>query len=700
MNDGSGTPTAIELLILSSSMDESEQITTSLRNGGLAVHSTRCASSEDLESRLLRALFDMVLCCSHDERIDLQRTLDTLNESEQDLPLLVMADTQVDPSGLLQAMREGARDIVERQDWEHLQLVVAREFSNLQQRRELARVKQRLQEAEQRCLGLIESSREPIAFIQDGMHVHVNPAYLDIFGFDNPADIEDLPLLDTIDKEHRKELRAVMKKLETDPERRSASLNTVCRRQDGSLAEATLYLSKASMEGEPCLQVILRDKDQSAQEIEAKFRRLNRLDTDTQLPNRQYFLSQLDHWLDTAMEDTELRALMYLSVDNFPALRSTLGMSRSNDLVREIADLLRSQVDQQDLLARFSDHAFTLLCRAASADDIEILGETLRASVGSARYVNADTDSRPSCSIGIVLLGTRHAEANDLINKAFNASETARQLGGSRTVMVHRHSVSPQSEVHDSRIIEQIDGALSRNRFRLAYQPIISLQGDTRESYAVLIRMLDETDQELLPEFFLRQAAQGGKLVEIDRWVIRRAIASLSEQRREGRKVNFFVTLSDATLGDKNILLWICDCLREFDARGGWLTFQIREKQAREQLAVVGKLVKGLKKIKCQIALDHFGLLPNPEQVLQRLPVDFVKLAPSFVRDIHRNQQKQDELNSLNERVTGLGVKTIATAVENASSLTVLWTIGVGYLQGYFLQEPSETIDYQTQELT
>jgi EAL domain-containing protein (putative c-di-GMP-specific phosphodiesterase class I) len=80
--------------------------------------------------------------------------------------------------------------------------------------------------------------------------------------------------------------------------------------------------------------------------------------------------------------------------------------------------------------------------------------------------------------------------------------------------------------------------------------------------------------------------------------------------------------------------------------------------------------------------------------------VDFVKLAPSFVRDIHKNQQKQDELNALNERVTALGVKTIATAVENASSLTVLWTIGVGYLQGYFLQEPSETIEYGTQELT
>ena len=98
-------------------MDESEQITTSLRNGGLAVHSTRCPTANDLESKLLREEYDMVLCCSHDERIDLQQTLDVVNDQDQDLPLLVMVDGAADPVALLQAMREGARDIVERADW-------------------------------------------------------------------------------------------------------------------------------------------------------------------------------------------------------------------------------------------------------------------------------------------------------------------------------------------------------------------------------------------------------------------------------------------------------------------------------------------------------------------------------------------------------------------------------------------------------
>ena len=134
MNDKTDTPTAIRLLILSSSFDHTEQITTFLRNGGLAVHSTRLEKMDDLEESLQTEECDLVLCCAFDARIDLRQTLDAVNDLERDLPLLIMSDASADPAELLQAMREGARDLVDQDDLEHLQLVVAREFSDLQQR--------------------------------------------------------------------------------------------------------------------------------------------------------------------------------------------------------------------------------------------------------------------------------------------------------------------------------------------------------------------------------------------------------------------------------------------------------------------------------------------------------------------------------------------------------------------------------------
>ncbi len=700
MNDKIDSPTAVRLLILSSSFDHAEQITTFLRNGGLAVHGTRLEAMNDLEESLRTEEYDLVLCCAFDGRIDLRQTLDAVNDLEQDLPLLIMSDASADPTELLQAMREGARDLVDHEDLEHLQLVVAREFGDLQQRRELAALKRRLQESEERALGLIESSREAIAFIQEGIHVRVNPAYLGIFGFEERDDIEDLPLLDVIDKSQHKALRTTLKRLDIDAEKQADTLDTQVKCQDGRTVQATLYFSKASMEGEPCLQIIVRPQQKSTNEMQKELQRLSRLDAETRLPNRQYFQAKMVHWADAAAQDDDISALIYLAIDNVAKLRSSLGMERIDVLVKDVAELLRDEIDRDDdLLARFSASSFTLLCRRPSIDDIEKLAEFLRTKVDATQFPDITPALGPACSIGIALLRGATNDIHDIIDEAYNACETARKQGGNQVYWTKEESEISVIGDEKNETIQRIEDALNHDRFRLVFQPIVSLQGDTRENYAVLVRMLDENDEDQLPETFIEQAERYKKMVDIDRWVIRKAIATLTEFRQDGRKVNLFVSLSESSLQEKDTLLWICDCLREYDARGGWLTFQINEQYARDNLRRMTKLIDGLKKIRCQIAIDHFGLLANPEIVLDSLQVDFVKFAPSFVEEINTNQQKQDDLNTLNSLVGKHSVKSVATAVEDANSLTVLWTVGVGYIQGYFLQEPSETIDYAAQRL-
>jgi len=702
MNDHTDTPTAIRLLILSSSFDHTERITTFLRNGGMAVHVTRLHEMEDVEEKLRTEEYDIVLCCAFDEKIDLQQTLDLFAELEKDLPLLIMSDETADPVQLLQAMRDGARDLVDKEDLEHMQLVVAREFDGLQQRRELAEAKQRLQESEERAMGLIESSREAIAFIQEGIHVRVNPAYLEVFGFESREDLEDLPLLDVIDKGSHKELRATLKKLKrNNGKNQGAVLDAQCQRQDDSKVKAKLHFSKATMDGDPCLQVIVRRDEATSKEMQKKLRRLRQMDADTRLPNRQYFQAKMVHWVEEAAAETEqTSALVYLAIDHIPKLRTSLGMARIDTLVKDVAKLLRGEIDKEhDLLARFTATTFTLLCRRTSTPEVEKLAEAMRAKVDSTHYPDIDPDLGPSCSIGVTVVDSTTDNVQDIIDEAYNASEIARKQGGNRIHWPREEAApaEPGTEVNET--IQQIEDALQQDRFRLAFQPIVSLQGDTRENYAVLVRMLNENDEELLPEHFMELAERHGKMVEIDRWIIRNAISALAEQRKDGHKINLFVTLSEPSLQDKNTLLWICDCLREYDARGGWLTFQINEQYARANMRRVTKLIDGLRKIRCQIAVDHYGLLPNPEMVLENLEIDFIKFAPSFVEALNTNEEKQETLTNLNKLAGNHDIKTVATAVEDANSLTKLWTVGVGYIQGYFVQEPSQTIEYGSQNM-
>ncbi len=142
------------------------------------------------------------------------------------------------------------------------------------------------------------------------------------------------------------------------------------------------------------------------------------------------------------------------------------------------------------------------------------------------------------------------------------------------------------------------------------------------------------------------------------------------------------------------MLLWICDCLREFRAKGAWLVLQFDERDVRRSWKPGLALIDGLKKINCRIAISNFVESETSEGMLRHLGVDIVKLSPEFMRDLATDQAQQDRMNAINARLQRNDYKTVASSVEDAASLAILWNVGVNYIQGYFLQEPSNTINF------
>jgi EAL domain-containing protein (putative c-di-GMP-specific phosphodiesterase class I) len=199
-----------------------------------------------------------------------------------------------------------------------------------------------------------------------------------------------------------------------------------------------------------------------------------------------------------------------------------------------------------------------------------------------------------------------------------------------------------------------------------------------------------------MPTEFIGRAKKIKLMSEIDRWVIKHAITELSHHRNQGHKTKFFIHISESGIQDESLLLWICDCLRELNAKGAWIIFQFNEEDIRSHTQDAKKLIGGLKKIRCQIAIDRFGLKPKNELMLKHLPIDYVKIDPSLTQGLCQSQDKQDQLSEINQSVQDFNIKTIAMGVEDANSLAVLWTVGVNYIQGYFMQKPSETISYES----
>jgi len=303
------------------------------------------------------------------------------------------------------------------------------------------------------------------------------------------------------------------------------------------------------------------------------------------------------------------------------------------------------------------------------------------------QYRELDTD------IPLVIIADEVTESSVLIDALRSGATTLTEHGDTdhlrlvvdREIADLRHRRS-KDRLRERRHALEVDG------LQLVYQPIVSLKGDSQESYSVLLRLREDDRTLLEAKDFLNAASRSGQMVAVDRWVIRKAIAEVAAQRVRGEKINFFVNVDEETVQEEKLLLWICDCLREFQARGNWLTFQVREDHARRHAAVFSRLSEGLRKVRCRVALNRFGDDPNPDLLLRSLHPDYVKFVPELGQGLADDRSKRQRLWELTKLTREAGVKIIVTGVEDARSLTVLWTAGIDYVQGYFLQKPSTSI--------
>jgi EAL domain-containing protein (putative c-di-GMP-specific phosphodiesterase class I)/PleD family two-component response regulator len=682
------------LLFLASREDQAESIVKTLRNGGLAVHGVRAEDLQQVEDLLMAHPFALILCCEFDPAIDLDTCMSLYRELEVDIPLVVIANRETDSTVLIGAMRAGARDLVEAGDNEHLQLVVARELEDFQTRGVASRLRERLHECEQRARDTIDASGEAVAFVQDGMHVEANPAYRALFRFASEEEVDGYPLLDLVAPGDRQAIRAVLRALQGLAEGEVKSIDLECVRSDTSRFDARIDLAKSRIEGEPCLRIMVAQAAAPTAEASPGL-----ADAETGLPNRSAFLRELTARLTRTGPDARPLAVFYVGVDLFPRLTQDVGLTHGLEAIAAFGALLRELVPAQVYLARLCDDAFGLLMDDLDESDAAALTARIENETYLPLDLSAVVPGERICATGVVLTEPGLAPAAEVLDACYRdyLLDSARTQQG--PLANESLPPMPESGYHselsdeDRWLAALITDALAGDGFELVYQPIVSLKGDSQENYSVFLRLRDDDMRLREAKEFLAAAVRSGRMAAVDRWVIQHAIEVLVRHRAEDRRLNFFVNVAEESLQDEGFLVWICDNLEEFKARGNWLTFQVLEDDARRHAAEFARLSDGLRMVKCRVAINRFGLGPSPEVLLQGGSADFVKLAPELGAGLADDEGKQKRLRALTAAVREAGVRSVFTGVEDARTLTVLWQAGVDYVQGNFLQKPLPTIE-------
>ncbi len=639
------TDQTLRLLIVEESRNDAESLANILRNAGQASRLSYAEDQEDIETCLDRQLPDLVLCATGLEAVSLGDVALLLQQRQLGIPLIAIGESG-DEASIVAAMRLGAADLCSYDQPEHLQLVVKREMSQLKACQNAQNFELKFQESEKRARMLMESSRDAIAYVHEGMHIFANSSYLEMFGFESLDEIEGTPILDMVAPEVHAEFKEFLRNYSTG-DGQEGKLETHGLLPDGKKFDAEMEFNPASIDGEPCTQIIIRNQTNSNRELEQKLKYLSKQDVLTGLFNRQYFMEELELAVTDAISGSSSAGILYLLVDNFKDVKDKVGIGIADVVIRDIAEVLREHTSDGDIVARFGDHSFTILHRDCDPDSIQALGETLRQAVENHIADVEEQSITTTCSIGMSIVAESTPSAHEVISRADLACEVARSSGGNK---IHLHNPVVDEKIgkeRDQQMYALIKDALERNQFQLLYQPIVSLQGDEGEKYEVLVRMLNDEGDHILPSQFLPIAEQTGQMAEIDRWVINHAVQVLAEHRARGADTQFFIKICAATLLDDGLVPCIQQCISEHRLPGDSLIFEIAEKHAAQHLKQAKNLVKTLQELHCKSALEHFGASPNSFQLLKHLPVDFLKIDGSFIHNLATDNNNQALVKSI-----------------------------------------------------
>ena len=681
--------TSIDWLVAGCSPLLVNTIVTTMRNAGVAIHTTQCSSIKELPQSLAGYSHDLVLIGFSDD-LDVRKAVLLVRKYNTDCGIILLAD-EIAPDVYALASDLGIRDVVSAIDTTRLTLVVLREHETIQLRRELAHTRHLLADAENRCDVLTALSQDAVSYVHEGMHVRTNAAYLKLFGISDTTQLDDTPLMDLIAPDDRAVLKEVLRQLD-DTNGQQQSLDTHCLHKSGRSFSARMDFHPANIDGERCTQIVIRQSAPSG--LPSAHEPVNTTDPLTGFLTRK---SMLDHIESRFARDKreDPVGLVMIDLAGFTRVRKELSLAEADNRLRKLSQALKHALAAKKVtIARFSDDGFAIYVTSGNPNAIAYKAMHVL-SQQAAVWENESAMSE--ISVGVSNTAEQDiASARILLKSARVALGQAEQQGGG--IVLYRsfdQAISKSVGPIDSELIELINSALEQDRFRLKFQPIVSLHGDTREYYAVFLRLLDHSNVELLPAVFFEQAERIKKLASIDRWVIRNAVKELAQQRREGRKVVFFVSVSRASIIDDSFLLWVCDCLRDAKAKGSWLVFQFKEEDLLEIDEGARPLLEGLRKINCRVAIDNFSDSAQSMLFLDQIRFDFIKLSSDFMRGLAANDERQKRLSDINESLKDRGLKTVATTVEDANHLAVLWNVGVVYIQGYFLQKPANSIVYE-----
>jgi len=675
LSDSVGVP----LIVFSGQDEDVATINSLLRQAGFPVHCTRVDQLNELEEVLRQRTPELLIVFDDNRNIDLTVIADQLSKLTPSPPLL-LARTEVTEQSIADAMRCGARDVVSLTHPDRLQSVVDRELQAYRLRTRLGEVLTSAHQYREGLKVLIEDSTEAIAYVQEGIIVSANPAWVEIFGYREARDLTDIPFMDVCDEVDRPMLKGALAACLCGKWDDSLLRIKGCR-ADGTLVSLEVNLERVTIKGDLAVRVMVPGNQERESSPIERLQQSAIVDPSTGFYHRHCFLKKFEAKIDTPLE-SGVRAITYIRPDNFSQVHDDIGMLATEELLTQMAALLKQFMQPSDLYGRFGGTMFVTVLERGTMTDIEAWADKIRRTIADHVFEANRQSTSLTCTISLSEVDPDPLSLPRLFSSIEQAWRLGREAGGNRVQLTTDANETQMVRQRDALWVPRLRTALMQNRLRLLHQPVTSLNEEIEDALDTCVQMLDEDDNNIPASEFVPVAERAGMIKSIDRWVISASFSFCAEKQPSLLFVRLSAdSITDATLGD-----WLAARLKLAQITPSKVCFQVAEAVATQFLKETKTVADKLHEMGFLFAIDHAGNGRGPDQLFKHVPMEYIKIDGSLMQGLHRDPQMQEAVANIAGLANKLDIKTIAERVEDAQTMAILWQLGISFIQGNYLQ--------------
>ena len=572
-------------------------------------------------------------------------------------------------------------------------MAILLQHDNLRTRRQFKKLRDVLSEAEQRANILIKNSKSAVAYIDQGIHIFANESYLQLFGFKSIEDVMGMPVIDLISSvDNVRAFKQFLRQFDKG-DRRQVEFNFESRRTDDSTFQAKLQLASATLNAEPVTQIIIQKNSNNDHEIAQRLAVVERQDNLTGLSNRRGFEEHFERSYQQALQGQYTAGLLYIQLDNIGKISSSLGLQGIDTTIEKVAHKLEGLVTD-GYVSRFNDTSFTIIVEHTDSQQLQDLAENICLNISEMLIEVGQRTTTTTASIGAVIIEQNAPNTQVLLERALEAINRVRIKTTNQGNAYHLYDPREHANSDDNALAETLLNAIEQDRFKLLFQPIYDISNDSSDFFEVYVRLpLTDADNTMLSfNQFMSVAKNHNLLEKIDRWILINACKQVNELRKTHPQARILVQLTSASLVDKKLPNVASQLIKAVGGAPGALTLQFSEQDIANHLTVAKNQFTALSQLSCQLAIHNFGASAKSFDIAEFVRPNMTRLAQNYVEGID-NSDNLETIKSFIAKTNELDIDVLMPFIEDAATMSVAWSVGARYLQGYYLEEPSDSMN-------